>query len=82
MSEGGADGVAAGYRRVDQVLQGVGVSTAESGRDRVADAVFGIDPESRRRLKAAAERNQQILRDVVRREASSWAFVRSILRCR
>ena len=37
-------------------------------RDRVADAGRGVQPERRRRLAAAAQRDQQVVRDVALRE--------------
>ena len=39
------------------------------GRDRVADSVLRIEPEGRRCLKTAAERDQQVVRDIALGEA-------------
>ena len=58
-----------GYRGVYQVLQVSLAILRRLGRNRVADSVPGIEPVSRRRLKAAAKRHQQILCDVMRRKS-------------
>ena len=57
-------------RQIAQVLQGLHVVLRRLRDHVVADAVLRAQPESRLRLKAAAERDQQALRHVVLRVAA------------
>ncbi len=59
----------AGDRNVLQLLQGVDTVLRSLRRDGVAHAILGIEPVSRRGLETAAQRNQQVGRNVALREA-------------
>ena len=69
MSEGGAAGLLPVTGVLTRSCSVLRVVLRSLCRNRIADAVFGIEPVCRRRLKAAAERDEKILCDVVRREA-------------
>ena len=64
----------AGDRDVVQILQRVQPVLRRLGRDGVADAGLRIQPEGRRRLAAAAERDQQVVGDVALGEPASCAL--------
>lgn len=58
-----------GHGDVLDILQCLYAVLRSLARNRVADTIFGIEPESWGSLKASAQRDQQILSNVVLRES-------------
>ena len=64
-------------RKILEILEGIDAIFRSLYGNVVADAVLRIDPKGWRSLKTAAQRHQQIVRDIVRVNPICSAFVRS-----